>query len=145
MLMKYKKKTDENESIKNEYETKIESIKSNYQVEIDKLKSEVNTLESTVKSQSDEIQSLMNTIKAQNVKINTSIVNEHTEVQMMRDFLLKQVRSEFLISKQHSRPEKLLSTLDEMFNDSNVFKIFTNFCETKMYTEYIMYVADMAA
>ena len=78
-------------------------------------------------------------------QIDSTVESEHSEVKFMRDFMIKQVRSEFLKSKENTNKIKLLSSLDEMFNDPYVVGLFTKFCQNKLCMEYINYIEDMAA
>lgn len=63
----------------------------------------------------------------------------------MREFLLEHVRNQFIESKEHSSAIKLLVSVDEIFNDANIFGLFKEFCQEKLSPEYIYYIEDMSA
>lgn len=129
----------------NETENPQQSDTTDYQTQINLLKDEMKALKQTVVSQHDEINELKQTINEQTIQMNSIITHEHYEVQNMREYILKQIRKEFVLYKKQSYPTKLLSHLDDMFNDHFVVKLFSNFCINKMCIEYYMYVKDMDA
>ncbi|KAK8872188.1 hypothetical protein M9Y10_007952 [Tritrichomonas musculus] len=98
-----------------------------------------------IKTKNDEIINLKDLIKKQSNQFEAKIEVEHYEKKYMREFLLQHVRNQFLETKSHSSAEKLWSTIDDMFNDANVFELFTEFCKNKLCPEYIYYIEDMAA